>query len=59
MPLQMAHELRFPMGATSPLDNTVVNDFLSLMKRVSAPKMSKQQVVEIYKQHLCKVSGDY
>lgn len=59
MPLQMAHELKFPMGATSSLDNAVVNDFLSLMKRVSAPTMSKKQVVEIYKQHLCKVSGDY
>ncbi|EMB9232343.1 abortive infection family protein [Vibrio harveyi] len=58
MPLEMAHELRFPMGATSSLDNAVVNDFLSLMKKVSAP-MGKQQVIEIYKQHLCKVSGDY
>lgn len=58
MPLQLANELRFPMGATSSLDSTVVNDFLSLMKRVSAP-IGKQQVIEIYKQHLCKVSGDH
>ncbi|MGR5154859.1 abortive infection family protein [Photobacterium swingsii] len=58
MPLQLANELRFPMGATSSLDSAVVNDFLSLMKRVSAP-IGKQQVIEVYKQHLCKVSGDY
>lgn len=58
MPLQLANELRFPMGATSSLDSAVVNDFLSLMKRVSVPS-GKQQVIEIYKQHLCKVSGDY
>lgn len=58
MPLQMANEFRFPMGATSSLDREVVNNFLSLMKRVSA-SIDKQQVIEIYKQHLCKVSGDY
>jgi hypothetical protein len=58
MSLQLANELRFPMGATSSLDSAVVKDFLSLMKRVSAP-IGKQQVIEIYKQHFCKVSGDY
>jgi len=58
MPLQLENELRFPMGATSSFDSAVVNEFLSLMKKVSAP-IGKQQVIEIYKQHLCKVSGDY
>lgn len=58
MPLQMENDLRFPMGATSSLDGAVVNDFLSLMKRVSSP-IGKQQLLEVYKQHLCKVSGDY
>lgn len=58
MPLQMENEFRFPMGATESLDKEVVNDFLSMMKRVSA-SIEKQQVNEIYKQHFCKVTGDY
>jgi len=58
MPLQMASELRFPMGATTPLSDRAVDEFLSLIKRVSAP-IGRQQTVEIFKQHFCKVSGDY
>jgi hypothetical protein len=58
MPLQMASELRFPMGATSPLIESAVDEFLSLINRVSAP-MGRQQAIEIFKQHFCKVSGDY
>jgi len=58
MPLQMASELRFPMGATTSLSDRAVDEFLSLIKRVSAP-IGRQQTVEIFKQYFCKVSGDY
>ena len=58
MPLQMSSELRFPMGATTPLSDSAVDDFLSLIRRVSGP-LGRQQLVEIFKQHFCKVSGDY
>ncbi|PNH94240.1 abortive infection family protein [Vibrio diazotrophicus] len=57
MPLQLANEHRFPIGVTAALDDAAVNDFLSLMKKVSAP-IDKQKVIEIYKQYLCKASGD-
>ena len=57
MPLQMASELRFPMGNTIPLCDGAVDDFLLLIKRVSTPIGSKQ-TIEIFKQHFCKVSGD-
>lgn len=57
MPLQMASELRFPMGVTIALDRGAVDDFLSLMKRVSSP-IGAKHLIEIYKQHFCKVSGD-
>ncbi|WP_201558258.1 abortive infection family protein [Psychrobacter sp. 72-O-c] len=58
MPLQMASELRFPMGATTPLSDNTVNDFTSLIRKVSGP-MGHQQVIEVFKQHFCKVSNDY
>lgn len=58
MPLQMASELRFPMGSTTPLSDRSVDDFISLIRRVSGP-MNRQQIIEVFKQHFCKVSGDY
>lgn len=57
MPLEMDSELRFPMGSTSPLSESAVDDFLSLIKRVSA-SIGRQQIIELFKQHFCKVSGD-
>lgn len=58
MPLEMASELRFPMGGTFALDEKVVEELLSLMKRVISP-FGEQQLIEFYKKHFCKVSGDY
>lgn len=58
MPLQMPSELRFPMGSTKPLSDRSVDDFISLIRRVSGA-MNRQQTIEVFKQHLCKVSGDY
>ncbi|SEH83139.1 Abortive infection C-terminus [Rheinheimera pacifica] len=58
MPLQMASELRFPMGSTTPLSEQSVDDFISLIRRVSGG-MSRQGIIEVFKQHFCKVSGDY
>lgn len=58
MPLQMESELRFPMGSTTPLSDRSVDDFISLIRRVSGA-MGQQGVIEVFKQHFCKVSGDY
>lgn len=57
MPLQMASELRFPMGSTTPLSDRSVDDFISLIRRVSGV-MNRQQIIEVFKRHFCKVSGD-
>ncbi|WP_319380552.1 abortive infection family protein [Thiomicrorhabdus sp.] len=58
MPLQMESELKFPMGSTTSLSEQSVNDFVSLIKRVSGA-MDRQRIIEVFKQHFCKVSGDY
>lgn len=58
MALQMASELRFPMGSIESLDNNTIDDFISLIRRISGP-MERQQIIEIFKRHFCKVSNDY
>lgn len=58
MPLQMASELKFPMGPTTPLSDQSVDDVISLIKRISGP-MDRQRIIEVFKSHFCKVSGDY
>ena len=58
MHLQMAGELRFPMGKTTPLNDDTVNDFISLIRKVSAP-MGHQQIMEVFKKNFCKVSNEY
>lgn len=58
MPLQMASELRFPMGATTALSDNAVNDFMVLLGRISGPT-SRYQIVEVLKQYFCKASGSY
>ncbi len=57
MPLQMASELRFPMGSTVSLSEQSLDDFLSLIRKVSGD-MDRQRIIEVFKQHFCKVSGD-
>lgn len=58
MPLQMASELRFPMGTTESLNDNTVDDFISLIRKVSS-SIGHQQIVEIFKRHFCKVSNDH
>ena len=48
MPLQMASELRFSMGATESLNNNTVDSFISLIRKVAGP-MGQQQIVETFK----------
>jgi hypothetical protein len=57
MPLQMASELRFPMGSTVALSDQSLDDFMSLIRKVSGD-MDRQRIIEVFKQHFCKVSGD-
>lgn len=58
MPLQVESELRFLMGATIPLNESAVGDFMSLIRKVSG-SMDRQEIFEIFKEHLCKASGCY
>lgn len=58
MPLKMASDLRFSMGSTTPLSDQSVDDFISLIRKVSGA-MNRQQIIEVFKQHFCKISGDY
>ncbi|WP_233081189.1 abortive infection family protein [Rheinheimera soli] len=53
----MASELRFPMGSTVSLSEQSLDDFLSLIRKVSGD-MDRQRIIEVFKQHFCKVSGD-
>ncbi|WP_168012078.1 abortive infection family protein [Halomonas salinarum] len=57
MSLQMASELRFPMGDATPLSNRAVDNFSSLIQRVSGTT-SQQHIIEVFKQKFCKVSGE-
>ena len=54
----MASELRFPMGASTPINPLAMEDLLNLAKRVTASG-NRQAVLEIFKEHFCRVSGDY
>lgn len=58
MPLQMVSELRFPMGSTIPLSDKSINDFILLIKKISG-SMDRKRIIEVFKRHFCKVSGDY
>ncbi|AMN48494.1 hypothetical protein [Psychrobacter sp. P2G3] len=58
MPLQMLSELRFSMGTTESLNSNTVDDFVSLIRKVSGP-IGQHQIMEIFKRHFCKVSNDY
>ncbi len=56
MPLQMASELRFSMGATCPLSEQAVSAVLSLLRR-SSGAVGQQFIIETFKKHFCKVDG--
>ena len=58
MPLQMTSELRFPMGASTPLSNAAVEDFLVLARKVTST-ISRKQIIETYKEYFCRASGEY
>lgn len=56
MRLQMASELRFPMGASTPLSEKSLDDFLALISKVSGPQ-TRKHTVELFKRHFCNASG--
>lgn len=57
MPLQMPPELLFPTGATTPLPNAAVQDFLLLARRIDSG-INRQYVFEVFKRAFCRVSGE-
>ncbi len=57
MPLQMPPELLFPTGATTPLPNAAVQDFLLLARRIDSGS-NRQYVFEVFKRAFCRVSGE-
>ncbi len=56
MPLDMTADLRFPMGASTPLERNVVDEFLSLARRITT-KGDKQYIIEKFKENFSKVSS--
>ncbi len=58
MPLQMSSELRFPMGTLTPLSDGAVDEFLTLARRITST-IDRQKIIETFKEHFCRVSGDY
>lgn len=56
MPLQMASELRFPMGASTPLSSAAVDDFLVLVRRITSTSGQKQ-ILETFRKYFCRASG--
>jgi hypothetical protein len=58
VPLEMNSDLRFPMGATTPLSDSAVGDFLGLARRITST-LDRQQIIETFKEYFCKASGEY
>lgn len=58
MPLQMTTELRFPMGASIALKSSTLDDFMLLIGKVPS-STDQQKIIETFKQHFCRVAGDY
>lgn len=57
MPLQIPPELLFPTGATTPLPEAAVQEFLVCVRKISCPS-GRQQVFEAFKKAFCRVLGD-
>ena len=57
MPLKIPSEFKFPMGITTALDDDTVDDFITLLKKISGP-MPHKQIIEEFKKHFCDVSSD-
>lgn len=54
----MTAELRFPMGASTPMEDAAVDDFLNLATRIiSSP--DRQQSIEVFKEHFCRVCDEH
>lgn len=58
MPIEMPVELRFPMGGTTPLTGRAVQDFITLARKASSSNISRQQIIEKFKEYLAIASGD-
>lgn len=57
MPLQLPPELLFPTGATTPLPNAAVQEFLNYARRLNSLN-GRQSVLEEFKRAFCRVTGE-
>lgn len=58
MPIKVPADLIFaPGGTTGALDRDAVDDLLALARRVRSPQ-SRKAVLETFKEHFCRASGD-
>ena len=57
MPLQLTTKLRFPMGASTPLSNEAVNEFLGLARRITST-YERKHIIETFKEFFSRVSGE-
>lgn len=57
MPLQMPPELLFPTGATTPLPDAAVQDFLASARRIQSTS-GRKNVFETFKKAYSRISGE-
>lgn len=57
MPLQMPPEFLFPTGATTPLPDAAVQEFLNYTRRVHS-SLGRKNAFEEFKRAFCRVSGE-
>ena len=58
MPLEMSSELRFPMGASLPISESTIEEFLIVVRRINST-VGKQKIIETFKQYFSRVSGEH
>lgn len=56
MPLDMDAELRFPMGASTPLGDSPTAEFIKLARRITS-NGDRQYIIEKFKEGFAKASG--
>jgi len=58
VPVKMPVELRFSMGASTPIDSAAVNDLMSAARKVRSDKIDRQDILECFKEYFAAASGD-
>jgi hypothetical protein len=57
MALQISEELRFSLAQPEALNNSTIEDFLTLLRSINCNLYGKQNILETFKKHFCIASG--